>query len=128
MRLLLDTHLLIWALIDPDRLSSGMRSILEDPAQDVLFSAASLWEISIKSALGRADFKVSPEDILAAALETGFEELPVRSAAAVKVAALPPHHRDPFDRLLVAQALTEPARLYTANAALEPYSELVVRI
>jgi len=104
-----------------------MRSILEDPTQEVLFSAASLWEISIKSALGRADFRVSPDEILTAALETGFEELPVRSAAALKVASLPPHHRDPFDRLLVAQALTEPARLYTADAALEPYSELVVR-
>jgi PIN domain nuclease of toxin-antitoxin system len=105
-----------------------MRSILEDPAQDVLFSAASLWEVAIKSALGRADFKVDPNEILAAAIETGFGELPVRSAAALKVATLPLHHRDPFDRLLVAQALTEPARLYTADAALEPYSELVVRV
>lgn len=128
MRLLLDTHLLICALIEPDRLGSSIRSILEDPAQEVLFSAASMWEISIKSALGRADFKVAPREILTAALETGFEELPVRSAAALTVATLPLHHRDPIDRLLVAQALTEPARLYTADAALEPYSELVVRV
>jgi PIN domain nuclease of toxin-antitoxin system len=128
LRLLLDTHVLIWALIDPDRLSSSLRSILEDPAQDVLFSAASLWEVAIKSALGRADFKVDPSEILTAAIQTGFGELPVRSAAALKVATLPLHHRDPFDRLLIAQALTEPARLYTADAALEPYSELVVRV
>jgi PIN domain nuclease of toxin-antitoxin system len=119
---------LIWALIDPDRLAPSVRTILEDPSQEVLFSAASLWEIAIKAALGRADFKVAPGEILSAALETGFVELPVRAAAALAVADLPPHHRDPFDRLLVAQALTEPARLYTADAALERYSELVVRV
>ena len=102
--------------------------MLEDPSEDVLFSAASLWEISIKAALGRADFKVAPREILSAALEVGFVELPVRSAAALMVTDLPLIHRDPFDRLLVAQALTEPARLYTADAALEPYSELVVRV
>ena len=128
MRLLLDTHVLIWALIDPDRLKPSLRTILEDPGQEVLFSAASLWEIAIKAALGRADFNVAPGEILVAALETGFVELPVRSAAALAVADLPLHHRDPFDRLLVAQALAEPARLYTDDAALEPYSELVVRI
>lgn len=128
MRLLLDTHVLIWALIDPARLSPPLRKILEDPMQEVLFSAASLWEIAIKAALGRADFKVAPGEILSAALETGFIELPVRAAAALAVADLPHHHRDPFDRLLVAQALTEPARLYTADPALEPYSELVVRV
>jgi PIN domain nuclease of toxin-antitoxin system len=102
--------------------------MIEDPSEEVLFSAASLWEISIKTALGRADFKVAPREILTAALEAGFVELPVRSATAMTVADLPLIHRDPFDRLLVAQALTEPARLYTADAALEPYSELVVRI
>jgi PIN domain nuclease of toxin-antitoxin system len=105
-----------------------MREVLEDPQQEVLFSAASIWEISIKAALGRADFKVPPSEILSIAIETGFVELPVRAVAALKVAELPAHHRDPFDRLLVAQALTEPARLYTADAALEPYSELVVLI
>jgi PIN domain nuclease of toxin-antitoxin system len=119
---------LIWALIEPDRLPASLRAILQDPGEEVLFSAASLWEISIKAALGRADFRVSPRDILATAVETGFVELPVRAATALVVADLPLHHRDPFDRLLVAQALTEPARLYTADAALEPYSELVVRI
>lgn len=128
MRLLLDTRVLIWALVEPDRLGGDLRSILEDPSQEVLFSAASIWEISIKAALGRADFQVAPQEILSAALDTGFQELPVRAAAALQVAALPHHHRDPFDRLLVAQALTEPARLYTADAALAPYSELVVRV
>lgn len=120
--------MLLWALVEPDRLAPPLRAILEDPGHEVLFSAASIWEISIKAALGRADFKVAPGEILAAALETGFAELPVRAAAALKVADLPAYHRDPFDRLLVAQALTEPVRLYTADAALEPYSELVVRV
>ena len=84
--------------------------------------------MAIKAALGRADFGVSLEVIVEAAHASGFVELPVRSAAAMRVAALPHHHRDPFDRLLVAQAMTEPAALYTADARLEAYSELVVRI
>ena len=105
-----------------------MRALLEDPDQEVLFSAASIWEISIKAALGRTDFRVAPRDILAAAIRDGFVELPVKSAAALAVADLPLIHRDPFDRLLVAQALTEPARLYTADSVLEQYSELVVRV
>ncbi len=125
MRLLLDTHILIWALIEPERLKSDVRTVLEDPANDVLFSTASVWEMAIKAGLGRADFRIPPARIVAAAVESGFVELPVRSAAALRVAALPHHHRDPFDRLLVAQALTEPAMFYTADARLTVYSELV---
>ncbi len=128
MRLLLDTHILLWALIEPDRLKPETRSLLENPDHEVLFSAASVWEIAIKAALGRADFLVSPDEIVEAARHSGFVELPVRSGAASKVASLPHHHRDPFDRLLVAQAMTEPAALYTADAQLEAYSELVVRV
>ena len=115
-------------MIDPDRLTPQVRALLEDPDQEVLFSAASIWEISIKAALGRADFRVTPREILEAALRDGFVELPVTSAAALTVADLPLIHRDPFDRLLVAQALTEPARLYTVDATLQAYSELVVLI
>ena len=128
MRLLLDTNILLWALIEPIRLSAEARSVLEDPEHDVLFSAASIWEIAIKAALERANFQVTPETIVGTAQTSGFVELPVRSAAALRVATLPLHHRDPFDRLLVAQAMTEPAMLYTADAQLELYSELVVRI
>ena len=124
--MLLDTRVLLWVLIEPSRLDRAIRETLEDPEHEVFFSAASLWEISIKAALGRADFGVSPPVIFAEAIGTGFIELPVRSAAAMRVASLPPLHRDPFDRLLVAQAITEPARLYTADARLEAYSELVV--
>lgn len=104
------------------------RTLVEDPANEVLFSAVSIWEIAAKAALGRADFDARPDSVAEAARGTGFTELPVRAAAAARVAGLPPHHRDPFDRLLVAQAITEPARLYTGNPALPPYSELVTLV
>jgi PIN domain nuclease of toxin-antitoxin system len=126
VRLLLDTHVLLWALIEPKRLSAEVQSLLENLDHEALFSAASIWEMSIKADLGRADFQGAPRMIVEAAQATGFIELPVRAAAALKVAALPHHHRDPFDRLLVAQAMTEPAALYTADAQLGAYSELVV--
>jgi len=128
MRLLLDTHVLLWALSVPKHLSKKARSEIENPANDVMFSAASIWEIAIKWALNRSDFRVTPNEIVAAAIESGLRELPVRSTAAAHVATLPVHHRDPFDRLLVAQAVTEPAILYTADPQLEIYSELVHRI
>jgi PIN domain nuclease of toxin-antitoxin system len=98
LRLLLDTNILLWALIEPARLKPDIRAVLEDPAQEILFSAASVWEMSIKNALGRADFRVSPARIVTEALASGFVELPVRAEAALKVATLPHHHRDPFDR------------------------------
>lgn len=123
--ILLDTNVLLWALIDPARLKPDIRAELEDTANHILFSAASVWEMSIKAALGRADFQVSPARIVAEALAVGFVELLVRSAAALKVADLPNHHRDPFDRLLVAQAMTEPAILFTGDAQLAAYSDLV---
>ncbi|WP_240759277.1 type II toxin-antitoxin system VapC family toxin [Lichenicoccus roseus] len=123
--MLLDTHLLLLALGEPGRLDRGTRDLIADTGNEVLFSAASIWEIAIKTALGRFDFKVAPEAIVDGARRTGFTGLPVRPAAAALVASLPPLHRDPFDRLLVAQAMTEPARLYTADPMLPPYSELV---
>ncbi len=128
MRLLLDTHVLLWALSAPRRLGKAARSAIEDPENEVMFSAASIWEIAIKSALSKRGFAVAPDEILAAAVQSGLSELPVRAAAAVHVARLPSHHRDPFDRMLIAQAVTEPAILYTADAQLEVYSELVRRI
>jgi PIN domain nuclease of toxin-antitoxin system len=128
MRLLLDTHVLLWALASPKQLGKDGRAAIEDPANEVLFSAASIWEIAIKASLKRTDFGVSPGTITAAALESGFKELPVHSAAAAYTAKLASHHRDPFDRILIAQAVTEPAVFYTADAQLEVYSELVHRI
>ena len=125
MRLLLDTHVLIWALREPHRLSEATRAMITGPDVEVLFSAASIWEIAIKLELGRPTFTVRPEAVTKAAVETGFIELPVCSAAASLVATLPLHRRDPFDRLLVAQAISEPARLLTVDARLPAYSELV---
>ncbi len=128
MRLMLDTHVLLWALASPKQLGKDARAAIEDPANEVLFSAASIWEIAIKASLKRTDFRVSPAQIAVAALDSGFKELPVHSAAAAHTAKLPAHHRDPFDRLLIAQAVTEPAVFYTADAQLEVYSDLVRRI
>ena len=125
MRLLLDTHILLWALHDPGRLDDGTRDLLEDPRQEVMFSAASIWEIAIKARLGQPDFAIRPEQVARAARLTGFTELAIAADDAARVADLPLHHRDPFDRLLVAQALAAPMHLYTADPALPPYSELV---
>lgn len=125
MRLLLDTHILLWALDTPQRLPAPLRERLESPANDVYFSAASIWEIAIKFTLGRIDFSYAPEDIAQGALSTGFIELPVSAEHAAGIAHLPPHHADPFDRLLIAQTLALPARLVTADATLAAYSELV---
>jgi PIN domain nuclease of toxin-antitoxin system len=125
MVLLLDTHVLLWALDAPQRLPQDVVAQIESPETTVYFSAASIWEIAIKTALGKIDFHFSPEDIAQAAKETGFVELPVNSAHGAKVAHLPLHHRDPFDRLLIAQTLLMPAQLLTADSALVAYSELV---
>ena len=125
MRILLDTHLLLWVLLEPDRIEREIHATLEDRANEVLFSAASIWEIAIKFGLRRADFTLPPAEIAGAAIDTGFEELPVRGNAASQVAELPLLHRDPFDRLLIAQAIVEPAVLYTMDGQLLPYSELV---
>ncbi len=125
MRLLLDTQILLWALAEPARLRGPIRDIIVEPANDVFFSAASIWEIAVKTRLGRADFAFRPEQIFRTACEDGFRELPVSAETAALVADLPLHHRDPFDRLLVAQAVAGPFRLYTADAVLAQYSELV---
>ncbi len=125
MRILLDTHVLVWALTDPGRLPSRHRSEIETDASVVFFSAASMWELAIKTALGRLELSITVEELLEAALAAGLRELPVRSSVALRVASLPMHHSDPFDRLLVAQAMSEPATLLTADTALARYSELV---
>lgn len=125
MVLLLDTHVLLWVLDAPERLPREIAGQLESPETTVYFSAASIWEIAIKASLGKIDFPYSPEAIAQAARDTGFVELPVRAEHGAKVAQLPLHHRDPFDRLLIAQSLLLPAQLLTADAALVPYTELV---
>jgi PIN domain nuclease of toxin-antitoxin system len=126
MRLLLDTHILLWALGDSAKLPAKARQGILDPANQVHFSAASIWEIAIKSHIGRTNFMVEPEEIAQVALDSGFDELVVSARHAALTARLPAHHRDPFDRLLVAQAMTEPAHLLTVDSTLRRYSELVV--
>lgn len=126
MRVLLDTHLLLWALGTPSKLPAAARKAILDPANEVLFSAASVWEIAIKAGIGRTNFAADAEEVARSALESGIDELPIHAQHAAFTARLPWHHRDPFDRLLVAQAMSEPARLLTVDAALKPYSELVV--
>jgi PIN domain nuclease of toxin-antitoxin system len=125
MRMLLDTHVLLWALAEPGRLDKETRATIEGGDTEVLFSAASIWEIAIKAGLGRTGFAFDPVDIMQAALDTGFSELAVRARAAALVGRLPLLHRDPFDRVLVAQAIVEPATLYTADRQLVAYSDLV---
>lgn len=121
MKLLLDTQLLLWAAGQPERLSAAARKRLEDPRSELLFSAASIWEVAIKNTLGRDDFRVEPRLLRRGLLDNGYVELPVTSEHAVNVDSLPPLHRDPFDRLLLAQALTEGITLLTSDAQLARY-------
>lgn len=121
MRLLLDTHVLLWALAAPSKLSANTRKQIEDA--EVYASAASIWEISIKSALGKLD--ADPAEILAAVEPAGFSMLPITGIHAAKVAKLPPLHKDPFDRMLVAQALCEPMILYTNDEVMGPYGSFI---
>ena len=121
MRVLLDTHLLLWALSEPSKLSKPVRRQIE--GNDVFASAASIWEISIKSALG--NLKADPHEVLEAIEPAGFSILSISGLHAAKVGALPPVHRDPFDRMLVAQALTEPMILLTNDRVLASYGPFV---
>lgn len=121
MKLLLDTQLLLWAAGQPERLSARARKLLDEPGNELLFSAASLWEVAIKSTLGREDFQVEPRLLRRGLLDNGYVELPVTSEHAVGIDTLPPHHKDPFDRLLLAQALVEGVVLLTADAQLARY-------
>jgi PIN domain nuclease of toxin-antitoxin system len=122
MRLLLDTHIMLWAMRDADELGLKARELIAQ-ADVVFVSAASLWEVSIKSALGK--LSVDPARLQQQLLLAGFEALPITWAHAAAVHLLPPHHRDPFDRLLIAQAMTEPLHLLTRDAALQAYTPLV---
>lgn len=121
MKLLLDTQILLWAAGQPKRLSAAARKLLNDPRNDLLFSAASLWEIAIKNTLGRADFRVEPRLLRRGLLDNGYTELVVTSQHAVNIDGLLPLHKDPFDRLLLSQALCEGITLLTSDAQLARY-------
>jgi PIN domain nuclease of toxin-antitoxin system len=121
VKLLLDTQLLLWAAGQPERLSAAARKQIRNPKNELLFSAASLWEIAIKSSLGREDFRVEPRLLRRGLLDNGYAELPVTSQHAVNIDGLAPLHKDPFDRLLLAQALTEGITLLSSDAQLIQY-------
>lgn len=121
MNLLLDTHLLLWAAGQPDRLPEAAKNLLLDPANHLYFSAASIWEIAIKTGLGRPDFRVDARAFRRSLADNGYEELPIISSHAAAVAGLPPLHEDPFDRMLVAQASIEGITLLTADTTVATY-------
>jgi len=121
LKLLIDTQILLWAAGQPERLSAAARRQLNNPKNELLFSAASLWEITIKKSLGREDFHVEPRLLRRGLLDNGYMELPITSEHAVNIDTLPDLHKDPFDRILLAQALTEGVTLLTADAQLARY-------
>ncbi len=121
MSLLLDTHVLLRASATPDRLTPEVRRMIEDMSEQILYSAASIWEVAIKGGLGRADFRVDPRLLRRGLLEHGYDELAVTGAHAAAVDQLPPIHKDPFDRLLVAQAQIEAVTLLTADRIVARY-------
>lgn len=123
MKLLLDTHLLLWAAGEPDRLSVSARSMLQDEANRLFFSSASIWEIVIKRGLRRDDFRVDPFRLRRLLVVNGYTELSVNSDHALAVDQLPPLHRDPFDRILIAQARTEGMVLLTGDGLVARYEE-----
>ena len=125
MRLLLDTHVLLWVAGQPEKLPAPVIADIQDRENRVFFSVVSLWEIVIKRGLGRPDFVVEPRQLREGLLDGGYLELPFDAAHAFAVEDLPPVHKDPFDRALLAQAKIEGALLVTADAALAGYPDFV---
>jgi PIN domain nuclease of toxin-antitoxin system len=121
VNLLLDTHVLLWAAGQPDQLPEATRALLVDQQNSLLFSVASLWEIVIKRKLGRSDFRVEPRLLRRGLLDNGYSELSITSEHTLAVDILPPIHKDPFDRILVAQALCEGITLLTADPWVAKY-------
>ena len=121
MKLLLDTHLLIWAADGIERVPNGARALMADPENELLFSAASLWEVAIKRGLNRPDFQVDARMLRRGLIDNGYRELPILSEHVVAIDALPPIHKDPFDRLLIAQAMVEGITLLTNDTTVAQY-------
>jgi PIN domain nuclease of toxin-antitoxin system len=121
MKLLLDTHLLLWANVRPELLSSAARERIDHPSNEIVFSVVSIWEIAIKHSKGRAEFQTDPKRFCEALLRIGSQELPILGHHAVVIAKLPWIHKDPFDRMLIAQAMAEGISLLTADATIARY-------
>ena len=128
MRYLLDTHVLIWVMIGSSRLTAGVRKILENPGNVFFVSAATIWETAIKHSIKPEEIPVTSEQMIRFCRESSIRELPVRFSHSQKVTSLPAYHHDPFDRMLVAQAVEEHLLLITHDAKLPPYGDMVVKI
>lgn len=128
MKLLLDTHLLLWAAGQPNRLPLAARRLIESTNNELLFSAANIWEVAIKRALGRSDFQADPRLLRRGLLDNGYSELPILSDHVVAIDSLPPIHKDPFDRLLVAQATVEGITLLTADSVVARYPGSIQKV
>lgn len=121
MKLLLDTHLLIWAADNIERVPVAARALMTDPKNELIFSVASLWEIAIKSGLNRPDFQVNAGLLRRGLIDNGYRELPILSQHVIAIDALPPIHKDPFDRMLIAQATVEGILLLTDDSTVARY-------
>jgi len=121
VKLLLDTQLLLWTAGQPERLPAGARTVIDDARNQPMFSAASLWEVAIKLGLGRADFRADARLLRRGLLDNGYDELAITSEHAVAITNLPPIHKDPFDRMLVAQSAVEGILLRTADPIVAQY-------
>ncbi len=128
MNLLLDTHVALWAITDSERLTGRARQLIQEPTAVIWVSVVSLWEIAIKHGLGRGDMPVSSQQALSYFKAAGYRILSLDAAHVLALQDLPAHHQDPFDRMLVAQALTEPMRLMTNDAMVARYSDTVIRL
>lgn len=125
---MLDTHLLIWSAEEDPRLSGTARALINDPDAQPVFSSASIWELAIKAGLPKRSFKVDPRLLRRALLDAGFEELLITSDHALTVLDLPPIHKDPFDRILIAQAKSEGIMLLTVDAVVAQYPGTIVKV
>ncbi|GDX78353.1 twitching motility protein PilT [Deltaproteobacteria bacterium] len=128
MKALLDTHILLWAAEDSDRLPPAARALVADPLNELWFSAASIWEVQVKTALGRPDFQVDALQLRRRLLAGGARELPINGGHAADLVHLPPIHKDPFDRMLVAQARGEGLTLVTHDEAVAAYGRGILRV
>jgi len=126
VRILLDTHIALWAVTDSPRLPDAARAMITDPQNEVWVSAASIWEIAIKHALDRGGMPISGSEAVHWFTLSGYRDLSITSTHAAAVDALPAIHRDPFDRILIAQAQTEPLRLVTHDEVIARYSDVVM--
>lgn len=128
MRLLLDTHIALWAITDSPKLSAQARNLILSPENEIYVSAASVWEIAIKHSLGRHTIPISGEKARRHFADAGYLPLPITDQHAAAVETLPSIHADPFDRMLVAQALTEPLKLVTHDATVAGYSDGILLV